>query len=558
MSEFNHEIRRALHERLTQIRGRRVSYDKVCKACDRHLGHFGHDAFEHLFNEIREPWQLRILWDGPDRDLPNDGRLAWYPSRDDALVALVGIIDQYRIYPDSIETEADGRIVLFADDGPIFELEPLRYHQPDPSLLSEAQDIFAGRSGNWRGEVLLRAARLTKLACLHRPHGSFEEHWNPEYQYDNRVPVTDDNTPITHLGTQGLLQFSPDSAAAACVAVGAQLNILLPIETARQLLADVMGLDNWEAFKASWLANQVFQPYLFHDKVARQSFFCRDAAAALATFAGVADTLERPENFEWDIRADHADGFTFTLNGPLRFKKDKRFNWTYRDSERERADPLFHRVLIEVVGRGQFHHTLLGPSPGTYRRDFSIPAGVDTAQCLRDLLGVDLPGTARVRLSDIRSQVRAIDAGGVHITKGRHHEHADVDFFYECLNPTTGRRDRHLEARCLTDAIDGKVWHEEGEHELVRTRNGDMTLCETRAKKRPVRVRWRALSEEEEDSLIAFLGMTLSETGAAYPQELREKLRQDKFDLDMALMRSSFSCFRIPQTFRERRLSQGS
>ncbi len=58
--------------------------------------------------------------------------------------------------------------------------------------------------------------------------------------------------------------------------------------------------------------------------------------------------------------------------------------------------------------------------------------------------------------------------------------------------------------------------------------------------------------------MIAFLGMTLSETGAAYPQELREKLRQDKFDLDMALMRSSFSCFRIPQTFRERRLSQGS
>lgn len=527
MINFYYDIRDGLHACLTQISGRHVSLEKVSKACDQHLGPLSCAPFEHLASGIQDPWQMRAFWSGAYGDLPPKGWLTWYPSRDDALRRAVDVVDQYRLYPDRIDTAPDGRIILVIDDRPVIELEPLRYYEPDPALLALAQDVFAGPGGKWRGEALRRAARMPGLSRQTGPHGASDEHWPPNSLQTWPVRPGDDGIPATDLGAQGMLQITPEGVAAACVAIGEQFDIALPLDKAREVVAKAIGFREWEALRAAWDARTVFQPYLFRDEVAQTCVFCRDAASALAALAGVADTIEQDGTFAWDIRAVTADEYVFSLSGPFEYEIDKLSKITTRAHERERRNPLFERVKVERAKLRNYHYSLRCAAPGLIQREYSIPPG-DTASALRQLLGVDLPGASRIQLSDTRAQISAIDVGGVHVTKGRHYEGDRMSYFYECLDPANGRNNSRETSQRLPDAYFGMVWHGEADNELLRTGTGEMTLCETTTKKRPVKVRFRVLSAEDEDRLIDFLDMIPTATGAAYSQSVKDSMQAEQ------------------------------
>lgn len=552
MSDFNRELLTALHERLTEIRRRRVSLSKVTKACEQHLGHFDFYAFDYLFEEIRAPWQLRVLWSEPDGEML-EGQLAWFRSRDDALWSAVSMVDDYRVYPNRIESTPEGGARLYVDQTPLLELGPLDYYTPPGELRLAARAAFSGPGGAWRGEVLRHAARLPGLAQMHCPYGAQDELWDPDFEalVISHVLRTVEGTPVTEMGTEGLLEFTPEAAAQACVAIGKQLNIALSLADAQQVVASVMGFDDWALFLASWAANQVFQPYLFEDREAGTTFFCRDAADALAAFASAAAAIEQPKDFEWTIRDGYTDHVVFELNGPLRYAT---YDYPglrggqYRDTKREKADPHFRRIRIEVATPGLHQPLRLGFHESF---QYDLPVEASPAQVLSEMLGVGLAGQERIRLSDARRRLKAIDVGAVHITAGKAYAGGDRYFNYECLDPVTGWRKPARGNEYFPDALFSKIWHSEGESELRRV-NTQVTICEAnpRRKNPRVMVRWKSASEKDQAALIEFTGMQPTPEGAAYPPSNKTGSIMD--DIEESMRCIAMHALSDP-TFRQRR-----
>lgn len=552
MSDFNYELRTALHERLTEIRGRRVSLNKVIKAFEQHLGHFDFYAFEYLFDEIRAPWQLRVLWSDPEGELL-DGQLAWYRSRDDALWSAVRMVDGYRIYPNRIETTPEGGARLYVDQMPLLEVAPLCYYTPPDEFRLATRAAFSGPGGAWRGEVLRHAAHLPGLAQMHCPYGANDALWAPDFEAlsGGHVRRTVEGTPVTEMGTRGILEFTPEAAAQACVTIGTQLNIALSLADAQLVVAGVMGFDDWTLFLASWAANQAFQPYLFDDREAGTTFFCRDAPDALAAFAQAAAAIEQQKDFEWSIRGGYTDKVVFELNGPLRYTTydyPGLRSGQYRDTQREKADPHFHRIRIEVATPGLPHLLRLGFHEFF---QYDLPVEASPAQVLSEMLGVGLSGQERIRLSDLRLRLKAIDVGSVHITAAKADAYSDRCFYYECLDSVTGWRIPAREYEYFPDAQFSKIWHREGEAELRRVKT-QVTICEAnpRRKKLRVMVRWKSMSESDQAALIAFTGMRPTPEGAAYPSSNRtarimDNIRESIFSTGMHSLHEL--------TFRQRR-----
>lgn len=552
MSDFNRELRTALHERLTKIRGHRVSLSKVIKACEQHLGHFDFYAFEYLFDEILAPWQLRVLWSDPEGELLK-GQLAWFRSRDDALWSAVRMVDGYRVYPNRIEATPEGGARLYVDQTPLLELGPLGYYTPPGELRLATRAAFSGPGGAWRGEVLRHAARLPGLAQMRCPYGAQDDLWVPDFEARAvcHVRRTVEGALVTEMGTEGILEFTPEAAAQACVTIGKQLNIALSLADAQQVVAGVMGFDDWALFLASWAANQVFQPYLFEDRVTGTTFFCRDAADALAAFASAAAAIEQPKDFEWSIRDGYTDKVVFELNGPLRYTT---YDYPglrggqYRDTEREKADPHFRRIRIEVATPGLHHPLQLGFHEFF---QYDLPVDASPAQVLSEMLGCGLSGQERIRLSDARRRLKAIDVGAVHITAGKAYADSDRYFYYECLDPVTGWRKPTRKNEYFPDALFSKVWHKEGETELRRVKT-QVTICEAnpRRKNPRVMVRWRSASERDQAALIEFTGMQQTPEGAAYPP--RNKMARIMGDIEESIRCIAMHSLYDP-TFRQRR-----
>lgn len=515
MPDINFELPLKLHEALTAIRGRPVSNDRVSKSYDRHVGRIAEEALMNLVDDVREPWQVQIIWSGPEveRDALHGSRLSWYRTRQEAITAMVRTVDNFRLYPDQVTPLECGGVLLSSVKGPLIRCNPIEYLVLERDLRTECEKAFMCR-GQWpRSEVLRFAGKLPGLENLRGPEASTDEAWERSTKHN-----TDDErgrnieAPVSTLGDYGLLYLSPATLAQALVDVGTDMKIGLDVAAAKAFVATTLGFDDWRELEESWNALGVFSPYLYENWETGKRVLCRDAIDALAALSMTASELKTPEEYEWSI--ERAEGGSHHLRFSITRIGDRGARWRIygHDATKKRLKPLC--TIAPLSERGGLYPDMYQGWMAHERPGVFVPRDAILADELGRILGISENGNTRSELTDERSGWKSLDVNGVHITRRASWSGDLVRYEYECLRPSDGWKNFGLEKRRFTPSFDGH--HDDGPELRIGER---VQLVSNRRRKLETDVDFGKLGNKEIDRLIEFLGMTRTKFGAAYRYE---------------------------------------
>jgi hypothetical protein len=476
MTDVNKEMKQSLHAALVKARGRRVSMDKVDDAYHERFGYKGTSAFRRLCEVPFSPWTADCLWEGLDM---YESRLSWHTTREDALRAIIGTIDLLRLYPDTIEEGAGGRLTFSAQGKPLFVCQPLRFWQPDPELRTRCEEAFAYCPGK-PPQAFSVACKLPGLSTM--PHGWLIH--GTRLSSEHAV----------------LLQFTPADAAHIFTEIADSMNIRLELEAAQTAVAQGAGFSTWSELESAWAELPSFQPYVVLDNHRKERFFCKDEADALAALAQAASRLKPETAYEWSMTFER-DEFAFGIDGPPAPPPIK--------SARRRRNSDVRPHIVRIQAAPDYSHL-----PDHLNRSWGRPHyEIGTNEELRTLLGVDRTGAERVALSDTRNGVTALDMSGVHMTA-----HEDYigrpQFEFEALDAATGW---HKPATRKTWHYGNRLFRYEEESHVELQLGDDVRLVQSDHNgKLETLFTFGCLSQENCAALLAFLKMTVTGSKGHY------------------------------------------